>query len=108
MNELGQIKPAYHVTPLPQEFVTERTVYFYAKGKDGVRTREEKTVKDHGGYMIKTMKNGSFRVRTLNELRRMNLDQMPAMIHDESGEEVPLRVGRYGIADQIEHLEEKV
>jgi hypothetical protein len=106
MNELGQVKPAYEVVPLGPDFVTERTVFMYSKNKDGMKTREEKRVKDTGGYLIKTMKNGSFRVRSLNELRRMNLDQMPALVHVESGEEVPLHVGRVGIADQIEKLEE--
>lgn len=102
----GEVKPAFEVTKLPLDYKTKRTVYQYVKDKNGVAQRQDKEVVESGGYLVKTPKNGSFRVRSLAELRRMNLDQQPALIHMESGEEVPTYVRSGSVADRIAKLED--
>ena len=104
--EVPNIVPAYTIEVLPSSYVTERQVYRYMTEKDGTRTRKVETVKESGGYLVKTPRSGSVRVRSKRELREMNIDGMPAMVHLESGEKVPLHKGQYSVSDQLEHLEE--
>lgn len=87
MSEQPTIMPRYAVHPIEGKIEREIITFKSEKGKDG-KTRQKmhrEVVEEPGGWIVYTARGDSFRVRSLAELKRLELDEPPEIVDMESG-----------------------